>query len=62
MVGSLRFRLKKKKSSPTRVDLDFGVHSQIDSDFFFFVSQIFLSFVLQCLKRIIGVETTEDEV
>ena len=43
MVGSLRFRLKKKKkikkkSSPTRVDLDFGVHSQIDmanSDFFF---------------------------
>ena len=66
MVGSLHFRLKKKKkkkSSPTRVDLDFGVHSQIDSDFFFFfVSQIFLSFVLQCLKRIIGVETTEDEV
>ena len=50
MVGNLRFRLEKKKSSPTRVDLDFGVHSQIDSDFFSFVSQIFLnlSFVFQC--------------
>ena len=67
MVGNLRFRLKKKKSSPTRVDLDFGVHSQIDSDFFFFCQSNILKFIicipmLRFLKRIIGVETTEDEV
>ena len=70
MVGNLRFRLKKKKkkkkSSPTRVDPDFGVHSQIDSDFFFFCQSNILKIIcipmLRFLKRIIGVETTEDEV
>ena len=65
MVGNLRFRLKKKKVC--RVDLDFGVHSQIDSDFFFFCQSNILKFIicipmLRFLKRIIGVETTEDEV